>query len=62
MFEELEGVESELRLGDLQVAAEDGGGFVLNEEEGTVGVVFGDFLEETEEVCGCEEEAGGVGR
>lgn len=44
------------------MSAEYGGGFVLDEEEGAVGVVFCDFLEEAQEGCCYEEEAGGVGR
>lgn len=46
MLEQLEGVEAEFGLRDLEVAAQDGGGFVLDEQEGAVGVVFGDFLQE----------------
>lgn len=60
-LEQLERVEAEVGLGDLEGAAEDGGGFVLHEEEGAVGFALGDLLEEPEERDGGEEEAGGVG-
>lgn len=59
-LEELERVQAQGRLWDLKGFAEDGGGFVLDEEEGTVGFPLGDLLEEPEEVDVCEEEARGV--
>ena len=61
LFEEFEDGEAELGLGDLEVFSEDGAGFVLDQEEGAVGVGFGDFLDEGEERGGGVEEAGGVG-
>lgn len=61
-FEQLEGVEAEVGLGDFKGFAEDGAGFVLHEEQGAVGFALGDLLEQAEEVDGCEEEAGGVVR
>lgn len=60
MFKQLEGVQAERGLRDLEVAPQYGAGFVLDEEEGAVGVVLGDFLEEAEEGGSGEEEAGGV--
>ena len=60
-FEEFEGVETEVWLGDLEGFAEDGAGFVLNEEQCAMGFSLGDFLEEAEEVDVGEEEARGVG-
>lgn len=60
-FEQLEGVEAEIGLGDFDALFEDRAGFVLDEEEGAVGFAFGYLLEEAQEIDVCEEEAGGVG-
>ncbi len=54
-LEELERVQAQLGLWDLEPFAQDGGGFVLHEEEGAVGFVFGDLLHDAE-VGDCGEE------
>lgn len=61
LLEEFEDAEPELRLGNLEVLAKDGAGFVLHEEEGAVGVGFCNLLQEREEGGSRMEEAGGVG-
>lgn len=62
MLEQLQRIKPQLRLRDFEGATEDGARFVLHEEQRTVGVALGDFLEKAEERDGCEEEAGGVCR
>ena len=61
-LEQLERVEAEVRLGDLERLAQDGAGFVLDEQEGAVGFTLGDLLEQAEQVDVGEEEARGVVR
>jgi hypothetical protein len=43
-FKEFERVEAKFWLGDFERFFEDGGGFVLHEEEVAVSFVFADFL------------------
>lgn len=62
MLEQLQRIKPQLRLRDLESAAEDGARFVLHEEQRAVGVALGDLLEKAEERNRREEEAGGVGR
>lgn len=57
MLEQLQGVQPQFGLRDLEMAAQDRGAFVLDEEEGAVGVVLCDFLEEAQEGGGGVEEA-----
>lgn len=59
-FEQLEGVETEVWLGDLERLAQDGAGFVLDKEQCAMGFALGDLLEQTEQVDVGEEEAGCV--
>lgn len=61
-LEELERVEAQFGLRDLERFTEDGGGFVLDEEEGAVRFVFGDLLHDAQVGDGGEEIAGGEGR
>lgn len=61
-LEQLERVKAEVGLGDLERLAQDGAGFVLDEQEGAVGFALGDLLQQTEQVDVGEEEAGGVVR
>ena len=49
-------------FGHLERFAEDGGGFVLHEEQGPVGFVFGDFLHDAEVGDCCGEVAVREGR
>ena len=46
---------------DFQGASEDGGGFVLYEQQAAVGVGFGEFLEESQQSDVRGEETGGEG-
>lgn len=57
VLEELEGVEAEFGLWDAEGFAEDGGGFVLYEEEVAVSFVFADLLHDAEVVDEGEEVA-----
>lgn len=56
-FEEFEGVETEVRVGDFEALAEDGAGLVLDEEEASVCFVAGDLLHDVQVVDGGEEVA-----
>jgi hypothetical protein len=58
-FEQFEGVEAEFRLWDFERFLEDGGGFVLYQEEVAVGFVFTNLLHDAEIVDGGEEVAPG---
>lgn len=60
-FEELEGVESELRLRDFEGFLEDCGGLVGNEHEVAVRFAFAAFLQDAQEVDAAEEVAPGEG-
>lgn len=54
-FEEFEGVEAEVRVGDFEALAEDGAGFVLDEKEASVRFAAGDLLHDVQVVDGGEE-------
>ena len=61
-FEQLERVETEVRLRYLERFAKDGAGLVLHEKQRAMSFTLGDFLEQTKQVDRCEEESGRITR
>jgi hypothetical protein len=58
-FEELQGVEAEMRIRDLETLAQNRAGLILHKEEAAVRFVPGDLLHNVQVVDGGEEVAEG---